>query len=338
MYNPYSSQQGQQQGQSNPYQQHTQQNQNAQHRQQQQQQQQQQSFGGYNNANFRAGQQAPQGLGNMGGMNMNNNMGNTQAGNTQGGAAQFNNFFSDPTTAMGIQFSQTAFNAGQQYMQQNFGTIVDSSNIKYYFKVSNSYVLQKLLLILFPFKNRTWTRIFRTSTDANNNPVELYAPPTEDVNAPDLYIPLMSFMSYILVWAIFSGINGTFHPQLLGFAATRTLSFSVVDVALLKIVFYVLNIQCKLWDIVSYSGYKYTSIVIVMLVKGLYPESLILTYITFFAITFSLGFFLMRSLRYVVLPTGLNANNISQAQKKIRTNFLFVYSFVVQFALVWLMS
>ncbi|GMF82470.1 unnamed protein product [[Candida] boidinii] len=194
MYNPYSSQQGQQQGQSNPFQQHTQQNQNAQHRQQQQQQQQQQSFGGYNNANFRAGQQAPQGLGNMGGMNMNNNMGNTQAGNTQGGAAQFNNFFSDPTTAMGIQFSQTAFNAGQQYMQQNFGTIVDSSNIKYYFKVSNSYVLQKLLLILFPFKNRTWTRIFRTSTDANNNPVELYAPPTEDVNAPDLYIPLMSFM------------------------------------------------------------------------------------------------------------------------------------------------
>ncbi|GMF82163.1 unnamed protein product [[Candida] boidinii] len=102
MYNPYSSQQGQPQGQGNPYQQHTQQSQHPQHRQQQQQ-----TFGGYNNANFQGGQQIPQGSANM------SDMGNTHTANTQGGSGQFNNFFSDPTTAMGIQFSQTAFNAGQ---------------------------------------------------------------------------------------------------------------------------------------------------------------------------------------------------------------------------------
>ncbi|ESW95850.1 hypothetical protein KL918_003407 [Ogataea parapolymorpha] len=252
--------------------------------------------------------------------------------------ANINTFFNDPAAQMGLQFSQSAFNASHQYMQQNFGQLVANQDIKYYFKVSNQYVLSKLLLILFPFRNKTWTRQLR-STDVSQS-VEMYATPIEDVNAPDLYIPLMSFVSYVLLWAVFSGINGTFHPQLLGYATTRTLAFYLMDICLIKISFYVLGVNQKnrkLWDLVSYSGYKFISILVLMLIKNLL-SSKILIYTGFLANIFSLGFFLMRSLKYVVLPSGLDANSLSSGARRIRTQFLFVYSFVVQAIMVWVMA
>ncbi|KAH3663649.1 hypothetical protein OGAPHI_005050 [Ogataea philodendri] len=252
--------------------------------------------------------------------------------------ANINSFFQDPAAQMGLQFSQSAFNASHQYMQENFGQLVSNQDVKYYFKVSNSYVLQKLLLILFPYRNKTWTRQTRSSDVSQN--VELYATPIEDVNAPDLYIPLMSFVSYVLLWAVFSGLNGTFHPQLLGYATTRTLAFYVVDIALIKISFYVLGVNQKnrkLWDLVSYSGYKFISILCLMMIKNFFSSSFAI-YTGFLATICSLGFFLMRSLRYVVLPSGLEANNLSSGAKRIRTQFLFVYSFLVQAVMVWIMA
>ncbi|KAG7694774.1 hypothetical protein KL933_002148 [Ogataea haglerorum] len=252
--------------------------------------------------------------------------------------ANIKTFFNDPAAQMGLQFSQSAFNASHQYMQQNFGQLVANQDIKYYFKVSNQYVLSKLLLILFPFRNKTWTRQLR-SADVSQS-VEMYATPIEDVNAPDLYIPLMAFVSYVLLWAVFSGINGTFHPQLLGYATTRTLAFYLMDICLIKISFYVLGVNQKnrkLWDLVSYSGYKFISILVLMLIKNLL-SSKVLIYTGFLANISSLGFFLMRSLKYVVLPSGLDANSLSSGARRIRTQFLFVYSFVVQAIMVWAMA
>ncbi|GMG37410.1 unnamed protein product [Ambrosiozyma monospora] len=187
----------------------------------------------------------------------------------------FNTFFNDPAAQMGLHFSQSAFNASQQYMQNNFGQYVgNSSDIKYYFKVSNSYVMKKLFLILFPYRNKTWTRQFRTSTEVGANgsaqATEIYATPIEDVNAPDLYIPLMAFMSYIIFWALLSGFEGDFHPQLLGYATSKTFAFYFLDVLLLKAFFYLLSIpskNSKIWDLVSYSGYKFVSVFVLMMIN-----------------------------------------------------------------------
>lgn len=88
------------------------------------------------------------------------------------------------------------------------------------FNVSNSYVLHKLRVILFPWRHRPWSRAHRApgsggaavggvpprgseyGSAAGDGAewagqagrkqqlvVEGYAPPREDVNAPDLYIP-----------------------------------------------------------------------------------------------------------------------------------------------------
>lgn len=258
-------------------------------------------------------------------------------GNPNG--APFNTFFSDPATQMGLQFSQTAFNASQQYMQQNLGQLVTNNDIKYYFKVSNSYVLKKLFLVLFPYRNKSWIRQLKGSGDAtiNGQPAaDVYATPIEDVNAPDLYIPVMSFLSYILLWALKAGVSGDFHPEMLGYATTRTLAFYLMDFVLLRISFYVLGINSrssKMWDLVSYTGYKFVPILVFSLLNGLIKRSIILRYFVLGLLVFSHGFFLMRSLKYVVLPGGGYGG-----ESRMRMQYLFLYCFVIQGGFLWLLT
>jgi hypothetical protein len=68
---------------------------------------------------------------------------------------------------------------------------------RYYFNVSNSYVLNKIQVLLFPFMHKGWARIVEQMDD--NGQVGAYAAPRGDLNAPDLYIPLMSFVTYIII-------------------------------------------------------------------------------------------------------------------------------------------
>lgn len=239
--------------------------------------------------------------------------------------SQFN-FLNDPAAALASQFARTGFEQSNQYIQENFGNI--QGDIKYYFQVSNSYVLKKILLILMPYTHKDWNRIVTKETGPNQ-----FLPPSLDVNAPDLYIPLMSFVTYILLWAAFQGLNGEFHPQLFGYLASQTLAFSILDVVMFKTGLYLLNCpQSKIYDIVSVSGYKYVSIVVLLCVKhlvGAYLGSFY--YLIVLALIASLSIFLMRSLRFLILPQGNAMNNtINSKQRKIRIQFLFIYSVIIQ--------
>ena len=57
--------------------------------------------------------------------------------------------------------------------------------LKHHFNVSNSYVMNKLRLLLFPWRHKPWSRRVRRS---ENGQAEWQAP-RDDLNAPDLYIP-----------------------------------------------------------------------------------------------------------------------------------------------------
>lgn len=64
--------------------------------------------------------------------------------------------------------------------------IVPMARLRRLFDVTTSYVVHKLLLLLFPLRRHDWTR--RTVlSDAG----DAYVPstPRNDINAPDLYIP-----------------------------------------------------------------------------------------------------------------------------------------------------
>lgn len=86
----------------------------------------------------------------------------------------------------------------------------------------------------------------------------MFLPPSEDINAPDMYIPVMSFISYILLSVLTYGLSGSFHPEQLGITATTALSAVGFELLGLKLGCYLLNISnSQLYDLMAYSGYKF---------------------------------------------------------------------------------
>lgn len=261
-----------------------------------------------------------------------------------GQAGPYSNFLSDPAASMAAQFAKLSFGQSNQYIQQNFGSYMPpAGELKYYFKVSNSYVWRKLALILFPYRHSNWARMTTAETAGSSGSGVSYAPPSEDVNAPDLYIPLMSFVTYILLWALFLGLRGDFHPEVFGYLASQTLACLFLDILIFKVGLYLLNCstQSSFWDLVSFSSYKYVTIIVLLCWKTLFGSLWLVFYSVLFLVVSSLSLFLMRSLKFLVLPYGASdnsANTISNGQRRLRIQFLVLYSVVVQFLIVLFMS
>jgi YIF1 len=69
------------------------------------------------------------------------------------------------------------------------GGLIPVTHLKHHFNVSNSYVIRKLRVVVFPWRHKPWTRKMRRSETG----VGEFQPPRDDLNAPDLYIPGMVF-------------------------------------------------------------------------------------------------------------------------------------------------
>ncbi|KAK5131728.1 hypothetical protein LTR08_000617 [Meristemomyces frigidus] len=234
----------------------------------------------------------------------------------------FGGFMNDPAAQMGLQMGQSAMKVGQEYVEHNLGRYVNVSALKHYFNVTNRYVLAKLLIVLFPWRHRPWSRQHSLShpTNPDNNPSNpptnpptlAFLPPREDLNSPDMYIPLMAFTTYILLSTLLAGLSGNFQPQLLGITFTNATSIILLELVFLWLGRYLLNIhsESQIYDLVAYSGYKFVGVI-------------------------------LRSLKYVLLPPpsptpgNPNIQTLARSQRTTRTYFLFGYSYVVQFAFMW---
>jgi hypothetical protein len=146
------------------------------------------------------------------------------------------------------------------------------SVLKHHFNVSNSYVMQKLRLLIFPWRHKPWSRKVRRSEQGTND----WQPPREDINSPDLYIPspysfllhlcptesratAMAFVTYVLFVALQTGLQERFHPEILGTAATKALVVVLFDLLFVKTGCYILNVQgsSQVLDLLAYGGYKF---------------------------------------------------------------------------------
>jgi hypothetical protein len=90
------------------------------------------------------------------------------------------------------------------------------------------------------------------------------------VSAPlNVLMVAMAFVTYILLSAFQSGIQGHFNPE--DFSVTASYAFAVVlfEFVAIKIGCYLLSIggQGKVLDLVAYGGYKFVGIVVTMLVR-----------------------------------------------------------------------
>ncbi|XP_064295804.1 protein YIF1B-B-like [Phalacrocorax carbo] len=122
--------------------------------------------------------------------------------------------------------------------------------LKYYFAVDTAYVGRKLGILIFPFAHQDWQVRYRQDT-----PVA----PRFDVNAPDLYIPTMAFITYILVACLVLGTQNRFSPDSLGLQASSALAWLIVEVLAILLSLYLLAVNTSLTtiDLIAFAGYKY---------------------------------------------------------------------------------
>ncbi|RMZ78473.1 hypothetical protein DV737_g3897, partial [Chaetothyriales sp. CBS 132003] len=265
---------------------------------------------------------------------------------------------------MGFQVGKTAMMAGQHYVEQNVNRYISVSALKHYFNVSNSYVVRKLLLVLFPWRHKPWTRSqSRMTTSSTNASGQIsqeqysfnYLPPRDDLNSPDMYIPIMAFITYILLSTVLAGMRGSFRPELLGSTASTALGVVIFEIVVLKTAMYLLaiNNESQLLDLVAYSGYKFVGVIVTLflaeLVTGGRGTNNWAGWVFFLYTWYANAFFLaslLRSLKYVLLPDSSNdptlrsgaSYTVARAQKHRRTYFLAIYAFLIQLSFMWILS
>ncbi|KAF8249908.1 hypothetical protein K440DRAFT_620347, partial [Wilcoxina mikolae CBS 423.85] len=180
------------------------------------------------------------------------------------------------TAQMGFNVARAAMSGGTDLAEKNINRYL--SSMKPFFAVTNVYVIRKLHVLLNPWRHIPWSRqsTGRASAQRPGETETIYLPPREDLNAPDMYIPLMSFVTYILLSALLYGLSGKFHPELLGYTASSAMGAVVFELVCLRLGCYLLSIgNSQLLDLVAYSGYKFVGIIITILATSLFGRGML---------------------------------------------------------------
>jgi protein transport protein YIF1 len=180
-------------------------------------------------------------------------------------------------------------------------------------------VIKKLTILMYPPSSTHWSRLRADEVsqssmnrgnsmgDINGNPsaalnTHKWALPKDDVNAPDLYIPVMSFITYCILVCYAKragGASGMYvnTPDILINAVWKCCILQVFEAALIYGGLSMMSVSLPFLDIISYTGYKYV---------GLCASTIMLLFgstIYFIVALYScamLGYFILKSMAAVV--------------------------------------
>ncbi|XP_055605832.1 protein YIF1A [Uranotaenia lowii] len=201
---------------------------------------------------------------------------------------------------MALQYGQKLANQGKELVHSHFERYIPVTKLKYYFAVDNKYVINKLRLIFVPFSQQDWSLKYD-----HDNPVQ----PRYDMNAPDLYIPTMAYITYVVLAGMVLGFQNRFSPEQLGIQASSALAYSIFELVVYTLTLYIANIptNLKTLDLLALSGYKYASIVLILLCSIFLGKSGY--YVSWLYASATLAFFLLRTLKAKVLSEPVQSRN-----------------------------
>lgn len=183
--------------------------------------------------------------------------------------------------------------AGQQFIGQysqnfvhNTGSLIDRK-LKPLFAVDDNYVIKKLGFIMFPFIHRRWH-----GGDGES--------PKDNIVQPDLYIPLMSFMTYVLAAGYMLGVKDKFSPEQLGILSGSASMCLFLEVGLMVLLFNIFNVRTwySFLHYVAFCGYKFVPIIAAMLVSLLFRNPGY--YATIGYTTLALGYYFLKSFHIAI--------------------------------------
>ncbi|XP_053361830.1 protein YIF1A isoform X4 [Clarias gariepinus] len=228
------------------------------------------------------------------------------------GTSGVNNLFADPMANAAMMYGSSLANQGKDIVNKEISRFMSVNKLKYFFAVDTKYVLKKLMLLMFPYTHQDWeVRYHRDSP----------LPPRHDLNAPDLYIPTMAFITYILLAGMALGIQKRFSPEVLGLCASTALVWVIIEVLVMLLSLYLLTVHTDLstFDLVAYSGYKYVGMIFTVLCGLLFGSD---GYFVAFAwCSCALMFFIVRSLKMKILSSlssdAMGAGAVAKPAKRL---------------------
>jgi len=212
-------------------------------------------------------------------------------------------------------------------------------SLKIYFAVNNSYVVKKLSMILYPLgvkRSQNWTRKSAES-DGYENTGDIrtkWALPRDDTCAPDLYIPFMSFITYVLLYGLYTGMGSAdnFSPEVLITAIWRCFVVQLCEVGVTMVGLNLINGSLPFLDIFAYTGYKYVGLCagIICRVFGSSVSTLVGLYTSGM-----LAFFFLKSMVSIVPPSDTASGGGMALSRHWVLLGLSGVQFVVAFGLGW---
>ncbi|CAO2584252.1 Protein YIF1A [Lemmus lemmus] len=168
-------------------------------------------------------------------------------------AFNVNNLLGDPMANMAMAYGSSIASQGKDIVHKELYRFVSVNKLKYFFAVDTAYVARKLGLLVFPYTHQNWKMQY-------SHDVPL--PPRKDLNAPDLYIPTMAFITYVLLAGMALGIQKRFSPEVLGLCASTALVWVFMEVLALLLGLYLATVRSELntFHLLAYSGYKYVGV------------------------------------------------------------------------------
>ncbi|XP_052865874.1 protein YIF1B-A [Anopheles cruzii] len=256
-----------------------------------------------------------------------------------GGAQQFAMFQQPIVQDMAMQYGQKLADHGKDIVHSQIEKYLPTSKLKYYFAVDNRYVINKLKIVFFPFLHNDWSMKYD-----HENPVQ----PRCDINAPDLYIPAMSFITYVVLAGIALGVQQRFSSEQLGIQASSALAYSIFEMVIYTLTLYIGNISTSIstFDLLALTGYKYTAIVSIVAASILLKRTGY--YVALIYSSAMLALFLLRTMKAKVLAEPTHAastvgyepygqqQNDHQAGRKRKLYFLFMVTGLQPVLAFWL--
>ncbi|XP_022130393.1 protein YIF1B isoform X1 [Pieris rapae] len=193
---------------------------------------------------------------------------------------------------MALQYGNQLAAQGREVVKRELDKYVPVSRLRYYFAVDTRYVLKKLLLIVFPFTHKEWMMKYDQET-----PVQ----PRYDINAPDLYIPSMGYVTYVLLAGFMLGLQHRFSPEQISIQASSALAYIIFEMVLYLATLYITNTstQLKTLDLLAYSGYKYSTMICSLLAGLLLGGTVYYCALLYYST--ALSYFLVKTLRLQIL-------------------------------------
>jgi len=214
---------------------------------------------------------------------------------------------------------------------------IDSKSLKLYFQVDTTYVTRKIKILFLPFLHKEWIA---------RNPGTSSVPltPRDDVNIPDLYIPFMALLTYVLLAGIKLGASDhQFTPESLGTSLSSGMGWLIFELLVVLFVIYLISVRTdmKTYDILSYLGYKFVPVCAIMtstlFISGIYWPM-------FLGTSASCAFFIAKTMETKIKSKtqGVADENYGSAdmhaQQQSKTRYVTWAIAGVQPLLIWILT